>query len=252
MPLISPGRRPLGAVEALDQTIDPGFRPEFSTRPSARRDAKRNFEKWCNNVRGSTLGGVNTDTIVRHPNPPTPGNFMLFTNTLRNVSTAAALVIGLTVAGNTAVAGPNGSVEDRVDEIATAMDQMGMMGRPLDAAEMGFLLEVSGIRVNTVKSEADLNTKDAETLSFLLEVSGLRVPQADTAGLKMADPTDPGFLLEISGLHKQPVSRSHIRALIICVDLGFTATDDLANVLSKVSASKGEVDGEQILSFLMS
>ena len=92
------------------------------------------------------------------------------------------------------------SFEKQVDSFLMPLQEMGMTGRPLSPAEFGFLLEVSGILVNTK--------------------------------------SDLGFLLEVSGLNRRSLQRSDVQILLYFgATKGFTATDDLAKFMAEIADS---------------
>lgn len=114
-------------------------------------------------------------------------------------------------------------IDKIVDERAVALmefaDKIGIGEKSMTPDELGFLLEVSGIRVNTVKAPEEL-----------------------------------GFLLEISGLRSRSLTINDVRGLVIAYGLGvkmsdpdleFTCTDDLANILMLTSQSEVSIPPSQ-------
>lgn len=82
---------------------------------------------------------------------------------------------------------------------------------------------------------------DSDELGFLLEVSGLRVLDASATG----------FLLEVSGLKSRSLGYTDAQILLRDLEQGhFTATDDLANVLGLAAKFGPELSPAE-LEFLM-
>ncbi|TWU03138.1 hypothetical protein [Neorhodopirellula pilleata] len=99
----------------------------------------------------------------------------------------------------------NRAVDERAVVVMEVAAKMGIGNQPMTPEELGFLLEVSGIRVNTAKVGEEL-----------------------------------GFLLEVSGLRSRPLNINDARGLVIGSGLGlkmsepdleFNCTDDLASIL---------------------
>ncbi len=154
------------------------------------------------------------------------------TTTARNITTRifSTLTLGI-VLSVAAVAAEKPShyasdVNRHAEHILMIGEDMGLTNRPLSDAELGFLLEVSNLRVLDQPMKTQL--KDVNNRSQQL-----------------------GFLLEVSGLNKRPIQRSDVQILIVASDFGFTATDDLARVMAEISGYKEMVCVEDICSILL-
>lgn len=140
------------------------------------------------------------------------------------------------------------SIEDRADQIIIIGE--GTIGfENLDVSELGFLLEFSGIRVNTGGFPLGKASNEADELAILLEVSGIRVNTKNVTS-EMA-PNEVEFLLEFSGLANRSFERSDAIILALAAELGFTATDDLASLMAMVAGAKRPWTSEEIAGFIM-